>query len=50
MSRLSDSPLTPVDVFAPWAGAEERALRRRIHRAQTVAAAKAVRERNGRAR
>lgn len=42
--------LTAVQVFAPWAGDEERALRLRIHRAQTIAAARAVREMNARAR
>lgn len=42
--------ITAVDVFAPWAGAEERALRLRIHKAQTIAAARASRERNWRAR
>jgi len=45
-----EQKLTPVDVFAPWAGAEERALRLRIHKAQTIAAARAASERNGRAR
>ena len=42
-------PLTAVDVFAPWAGEEERALRLRIHKAQTIAARRAAAERNGRA-
>lgn len=36
--------------FAPWAVGEERQIRRRIRRAQTIAAARAVRERNGSAR
>jgi hypothetical protein len=42
--------LTPVDVFAPWAGAEEKSLRLRINKAQTIAARRAASERNGRAR
>lgn len=42
--------LDPVDVFAPWAGEEERALRIRIHRARDVATARAGRSQHGRAR
>ena len=43
-------PLDLIDLNAPWAGQEERGLRRQIHRAGAVATAKAMRERNGRAR
>lgn len=39
-----------IDVLAPWATDDERALRRRIHRAQAAATAKATRSRHGRAR
>jgi hypothetical protein len=39
-----------IDVFAPWAGGEERALRIRIHKAQIVAAARATSETNRTAR
>lgn len=46
----SEQKLTAMDVFAPWADAPERALRLRIHKAQTIAAARAAQERNGRAR
>lgn len=42
--------LTPIDVFAPWAGAEERGLRLRIHKARDVAQARAARSKHGRAR
>jgi hypothetical protein len=44
------SQLDPVTVFAPWASDEERELRRRIHRAQSVALARASREDHGEAR
>jgi hypothetical protein len=50
MSAVPNHPLSPVDVFAPWAGVEERALRLRIHRAQTIASARASHELNARAR
>ena len=43
-------PLDPIDVFAPWAGEDEKALRRRIHRAQGAATTRASRSRHGRAR
>jgi hypothetical protein len=43
-------PIDAVAVFAPWAGAEERALRVRIHKAQTIALKRAALERNGRGR
>lgn len=45
-----EKQLTPVDVFAPWAGDEERALRLRIHRARDAAQARAARSKNGKAR
>jgi hypothetical protein len=45
-----DQQLTAVDVFAPWAGEQERALRLQIHKAQSIAAAKAARVSNSRAR
>ena len=44
------SHLDPVTVFAPWASDDERELRRRIHRAQTVAVARASREEHDDAR
>jgi hypothetical protein len=43
-------PIDAVAVFAPWAGPEERALRVRIHKAQTIALKRAALERNSRAR
>jgi hypothetical protein len=42
--------LDPIDVFAPWADDDEKALRRRIHRAQAAATTRASRSRHGRAR
>jgi hypothetical protein len=50
MNADREPALTPVDVFAPWAGEKERALRLRIHKAQSVAAARAAREPNSRVR
>jgi hypothetical protein len=51
MSALQEPSPGPVEVFAPWAGPEERALRLRIHKAQTIAAKRAsFIERNARAR
>lgn len=44
------SQLTPVDVFAPWAGDEERILRLRILKALNIASRRAPIERNRRAR
>lgn len=44
---------TPIDLVAhraPWSGPEELALRRRVHRAGTIAQAQATTERNGTAR
>jgi len=49
-AQQTDAQLTPVDVFAPWSGPEERSLRLRLHKAQTVATAIAAREDNGDAR
>lgn len=40
----SEPQLTAIDVFAPWATGEERRLRLRLHKAQTVALARAARE------
>ena len=48
--NLPERQLTAVDVFAPWAGDQERALRIRIHRARDVATARATRSRHGGAR
>lgn len=45
-----DGPLDAVGVFAPWAGADERALRVRIHRARDSATARATRCKHGEAR
>ena len=42
--------LDPIDVFAPWSGASERALRLRIHRARDSATARATRCKHGSAR
>ena len=42
--------LDPIDVFAPQAGEDEKALRRRIHRAHGAATARAQRSQHGRAR
>ena len=50
MSEAQPPPIDLIDLNAPWAGEQERALRRRIYRAGTVAQARAMRERNGRAR
>lgn len=50
MSAGEKQPLTTVDVFAPWAGEKERALRLRIHKAQAISAGRAATERNSRAR
>jgi hypothetical protein len=36
--------LTAIDVFAPWATGAERQLRLRLHKAQTIAFARAARE------
>ena len=50
--RQQSGPST-IDLVAhrtPWAGPEELALRRRLHKAQTIAQAKASREGNGTAR
>ena len=44
---------TPIDLVAhraPWAGPDELALRRRLHRAGTIAQAQATREKNSTAR
>jgi muconolactone delta-isomerase len=49
-SNAPTSALAPVDIFAPWAGVEERALRVRMHRARDAAQARATRSRHGRAR
>jgi len=46
----AEPQLTPVDVFAPWARDDERALRLRLHRAQTIALRRAAQEGNGTAR
>lgn len=48
--HLAAPPPTPVDVFAPWAGEEERALRMRIHRARDLAQARATRSEHEQAR
>jgi hypothetical protein len=48
--RAQDAPLDAVGVFAPWAGADERALRIRIHRARDSATARATRCKHGDAR
>ena len=45
-----DGPIDAVGVFAPWAGADERALRVRIHRARDSATARATRCKHGEAR
>lgn len=42
--------LDAVATFAPWASEDERALRRRVHRAQGAAMARAQRSHHGRAR
>ena len=49
-SLIAEPRLSAVDVFAPWAGAEERALRVRIHRARDVAQVRAARSAHGHAR
>lgn len=49
-SDTGQRPLDGVDLFAPWAGEEERALRVRIHRARDTAQARAGRSKHGRAR
>ncbi len=43
-------PIDAIATFAPWASENERALRRRIHRAHGSAMARAQRSRHGRAR
>src|SRR4051794_39680073 len=45
-----EQSLTAVDIFAPWSGADERALRLRIHRARDIAQARAGRSKHTRAR
>src|SRR5690242_18102908 len=40
---------TPVDIFAPWAGREERTLRVRLYRARDIAQARAARTNDARA-
>lgn len=47
---MSEQLSPALDVFAPWAGEEERALRVRIHRARDVAQSRAVRSKHERAR
>lgn len=47
---MQQQQITAADVFAPWAGPEERALRVRIHRARDVAQARASRSKHGRAK
>ncbi len=46
----TDEPLSPIDVFAPWSGPEERGLRLRIHKARDIAQARAIRSTHERAR
>ena len=48
--RASQPALTPIDVFAPWAGEAERALRLRLHKARDVAQARAARSKYATAR
>jgi hypothetical protein len=50
MTPQREQPSSAIDVFAPWAGAEERASRVRIHRARDVAQARATRSKHNRAR
>ncbi len=49
-SQIQPTPADAISVFAPWAGPDDRPLRLRLHRAQTVATARATRSRHGRAR
>lgn len=48
-AQPGEGPLSPVELFAPWAGAEERLLRDRIHRARDIAQARATRVKHDRA-
>lgn len=50
LEQAEPQRLDPIVVFAPWAAEGEKALRRRIHRAQGAATARATRSRHGRAR
>ncbi len=43
-------PLDPIAVFAPWSGPADRPLRQRLHRAGTMATARATRSKHGGAR
>lgn len=48
--KAADTQSHAVDIFAPWAGEDERALRIRIHHARDLAQARACRSKHGRAR